>query len=137
MSASGRRTTVVGIDVGGRGVPEAAAPLSATLRLADALDVARGDLLSAADEAPRPRQDAEVVLCWLALLLIRIIETTTGDTWNNLRAELQRLAVGTFTGPVGTYQQTTVPTPAQRTILDLLDIDAPPRLLQLGTQPTD
>ena len=28
---------------------------------------------------------AHVVLCWLALLLIRIIETTTGDTWNTAR----------------------------------------------------
>ncbi|MGC5585520.1 sulfate adenylyltransferase subunit 1 [Ornithinimicrobium sp. W1665] len=66
VSASGRRTTVVGIDVGGRGVPEAAAPLSVTLRLADALDVARGDLLSAADAAPGTTQDADAVLCWLA-----------------------------------------------------------------------
>ena len=80
---------------------------------------------------------AHVVLCWLALLLIRIIETTTGDTWNNVRAELQRLAVGTFTGPAGTYRQSTVPTPAQRTILERLGIDAPPRILQLGIQPTD
>ncbi|OLT17492.1 transposase [Serinicoccus sp. CUA-874] len=80
---------------------------------------------------------AHVVLCWLALLLIRIIETTTGDTWNNVRRELQRLAVGTFTGPAGTYRQTTAPTPAQRTILERLHIDPPPRILQLGTQPTD
>src|SRR5207302_2222445 len=26
---------------------------------------------------------AHVILCWLALLLIRIIETTAGDTWSN------------------------------------------------------
>ena len=66
VSSSGRRTTVAGIDVGGRSVPEVAAPLSVTLRLADALDVARGDLLSAVDAAPVPTRDAEAVLCWLA-----------------------------------------------------------------------
>ena len=28
---------------------------------------------------------AHVLLCWLALLLIRIIETTTATTWNTPR----------------------------------------------------
>lgn len=76
---------------------------------------------------------AHVVLCWLALLLIRIIETTTGDTWNNLRAELQRLHVGTFTGPVGTYRQTTDPTSEQARILAALQVPTPPRILDLAT----
>ncbi len=76
---------------------------------------------------------AHVVLCGLALLLIRITETTTGDTWTNLRRELQRLAVGVFTGPAGTYRQTTDPTSAQRRILAALDVPAPPRILQLTT----
>ena len=76
---------------------------------------------------------AHVVLCWLALLLIRIIETTTGDTWNNLRAELQRVYVGTFTGPAGTYQQSTDLTSEQAKILAQLDITAPPRILDLAT----
>ncbi|MGH3950443.1 MAG: IS1634 family transposase [Pseudonocardiaceae bacterium] len=78
---------------------------------------------------------AHVILCWLALLLIRIIETTTGDTWTNLRRELQRLAVGTFTGPAGTYRQTTQTTPAQTQILAKLDLTPPPRILNLDTTP--
>lgn len=108
------------------------------------LEVERGwrDMKQILDLRPvhHRREDrirAHVVLCWLALLLIRIIETTTADTWNNVRRELQRLAVGTFTGPVGTYRQSTQLTGTQRQILDLLDIDAPPRILQLGTQPND
>ena len=80
---------------------------------------------------------AHVLLCWLALLLIRITETTTDDTWNNVRRELQRLAVGHFTGPAGSYRQTTQTTPAQRKVLDSLDITAPPRILELHTQPHD
>lgn len=42
---------------------------------------------------------AHIVLCWLALLLIRIIETTVGTTWQTARRELDRLHCGTFTGP--------------------------------------
>ena len=40
-----------------------------------------------------------LLLCWLALLLIRIIENTTGATWNRLAAELGRLHAITYTGP--------------------------------------
>jgi hypothetical protein len=50
---------------------------------------------------------AHVVLCWLALLLIRIIETTTGDTWHHVRRHLDRLHAGTFTGPTGMFRQRT------------------------------
>ncbi len=76
---------------------------------------------------------AHVLLCWLALLLIRIVETTTGNTWTTIRRELQRLHVGHFTGPAGTYRQTTVLTPAQRSILTRLDVMPPPRILELAT----
>ena len=38
------------------------------------------------------------VILWLALLLIRMIETTAGDTWSNIRRHLDRLHVGTFAG---------------------------------------
>ena len=31
-----------------------------------------------------------VVLCWLALLLIRLAENATADTWRNLRHQLDR-----------------------------------------------
>lgn len=76
---------------------------------------------------------AHVILCWLALLLIRVVETTTGQTWTTVRAELQRLHVGQFTGPAGTYRQTTTPTPAQRQILTALNAPTPPRILDLAT----
>ena len=54
---------------------------------------------------------AHVLLCWLALLLIRVAETTADDpwTWNRIRAELQRLHAVTYTGHAGTFRQTTEP----------------------------
>ncbi|MGE5763042.1 MAG: hypothetical protein ACM3ZF_03885 [Mycobacterium leprae] len=78
---------------------------------------------------------AHVTLCWLALLLARIVETRTGTTWTTARAELQRLHVGTFTGPAGTFRQTTTPTPAIRRPHDILDIPLPPKIPHLDTDP--
>jgi len=75
---------------------------------------------------------AHVLLCWLALLLIRIAENQTADTWRNLRDELQRLHLGTFTGPTGTSRQRTELTTHQQQILRQLGVDAPPLFLELA-----
>jgi hypothetical protein len=72
---------------------------------------------------------AQVLLCWLALLLIRLVETTTGRTWPNLRDELQRLHAGTFTGPAGTFRRGTELTGDQKAILTALKLPDPPRVL--------
>ena len=74
---------------------------------------------------------AHVILCWLALLLARIAENATGDTWAELRRQLSRIAVGTFTGPAGTFRQRTKISPAQAAILEQLGIDPPPKIYQL------
>jgi len=74
---------------------------------------------------------AHVVLCWLALLLIRVTETTCGESWPNLRRELERLKVGTFTGPAGSFRQRTEITASQRVILGKLELAEPPRIQQL------
>jgi Transposase DDE domain len=103
------------------------------------LQVERGwrDMKTTLDLRPvRHRKEdrirAHVILCWLALLLIRIAEHETDDTWRNLRDELQRLHLGTFTGPAGTSQQRTQLTARQREILRALDIGEPPRFLALN-----
>jgi hypothetical protein len=74
---------------------------------------------------------AHVILCWLALLLTRIAGTTCHATWPALRRELDRIHVGTFTGPAGTFRQRTELTKAQRDILAQLHLDPPPRIYQL------
>ncbi len=74
---------------------------------------------------------AHVLLCWLALLLIRIAENQANDTWRNLRDELQRMHLGTFTGPAGTSHQRTELTARQRDILRLLGVAQPPLFLRL------
>ncbi len=74
---------------------------------------------------------AHVLLCWLSLLLIRIIENTTGATWATVREDLQDLHVGTFTGPAGSFAQTSTPTTAAKAILDALNVAAPKKILTL------
>ena len=102
------------------------------------LEVERGwrDMKSTLELRPifhrlEDRIRAHVILCWLALLLIRVAEATTGDTWRRLRQELDRLHVGTFTGPAGTVAQRTDITGRQHAILRALDVDAPPRFLDV------
>jgi hypothetical protein len=65
--------------------------------------------------------------CWLALLLIRALENTTGDTWRNLRHELDRMALVTLATSHGTVAQRNQPTPGQRAILNALDLPEPPK----------
>jgi hypothetical protein len=79
---------------------------------------------------------AHVVLCWLALLLIRIIETTTGATWTTVRRELDRLHLGTFTGPTGLFRQVTALTKPQTDLLAKLGIPAPKQIIALEPAPS-
>jgi Transposase DDE domain len=74
---------------------------------------------------------AHVVVCWLALLLIRIAERRSGHSWRRIATELQRLHLVTLEGAAGTVQQTTRPTDAQRAILAALDIEPPARITAL------
>ena len=74
---------------------------------------------------------AHVLLSFLALLLTRVIETRTRDTWPNLRRELERIHLGYFHGNAGRVHQRTELTLRQREILTALEIDQPPRFLAI------
>lgn len=76
-----------------------------------------------------------VQLCALALLLIRVIENTTGDTWRTLRHELDRLHLVTMATANGTVAQTTALTPEHKRILAALNLPAPRRFYDFT--PTD
>ena len=68
-----------------------------------------------------------VQLCWLALLLTRVIENTTGDTWRTTRHELDRMHLVTLATGDGAVAQRSQTTPDQRTILNALQLPEPPR----------
>jgi hypothetical protein len=102
------------------------------------LEVERGwrDMKQVLDLRPvyHRREDrirAHVLLCWLALLLIRVAENTSGQTWNRIRADLQRIHAITFTGPAGTFRQTTQLSKTQRDLLVALGVDLPKTILDI------
>jgi hypothetical protein len=100
------------------------------------LEVERGwrDMKTTLDLRPvyHRREDrirAHVLLCWLGLLLIRVAETGTGQTWNKIRTEVERVHLGTFTGPAGSFSQRTELSQPQKVIYTKLKITEPPRVL--------
>ena len=70
---------------------------------------------------------AHVQLCWLALLLIRVVENATGDTWRNARHELDRMHLVTLATDHGRV--------AQRSALTAGQQDHPRRARPARTRP--
>ena len=104
------------------------------------LEVERGwrDMKSVLDLRPvyhrlEERIRAHVLLCWLALLLVRVAENQAGQTWPAMRRELQRISIGTFTGPAGTFRQRTGIPRTARDLLTALKIDVPRKIHELST----
>jgi hypothetical protein len=108
------------------------------------LEVERGwrDMKSVLDLRPvyhrlEDRIRAHVLLCWLALLLVRVAETATGRTWNTIRADAQRLHIVTYTGPAGTFAQSTEPTKPHRDLFAALNLQPPKKIIQIATTSSD
>jgi bifunctional enzyme CysN/CysC len=68
----GLTTRVDAVDVFEGPLDEASAPLSVTLRLADDLDVSRGDMICSAAEPPRSATTFEATLSWLGTQPLRL-----------------------------------------------------------------
>jgi len=63
---SGLVTTLESIDSFDRTLVEAFPPMSVTFRLADDLDISRGDMIVKENNVPEIGQDIEVMLCWMS-----------------------------------------------------------------------
>jgi bifunctional enzyme CysN/CysC len=62
---SGFTTKIASIDTADGPVDEAYPPMSVTIRLADELDVSRGDLICRPNNRPSVAQDIEAMICWM------------------------------------------------------------------------
>ncbi len=107
------------------------------------LEVERGwrDMKQVIDLRPvyHRREDrirAHVILCWLALLLMRVAENTAERPWNRIRAELQRQHAVTWTGPAGAFRQATDLTKPLRDLYTALSIEPPKKILALDPAPS-
>jgi hypothetical protein len=72
---------------------------------------------------------SHVQLCWLGLLLIRVAENGTGDTWRNIRHELDRMHLVTLETAEGRVAQRSATTPGQAKILKALELAEPARFI--------
>ena len=72
---------------------------------------------------------SHIQLCWLGLLLIRIAENATGDTWRNLRHELDRMHLVTLETAEGRVAKRSTTTKRQREILAALELREPAQIL--------
>ena len=78
-----------------------------------------------------PRIRAHVLLCWLALLLVRVAERRAGTTWRRIATELGRVHAVTLAGSAGTVVQTTPPSDAAAGFLAACQVDPLPRITHL------
>jgi len=74
------------------------------------------------------RIQAHVLICFLALVIIRVAETRTDDTWRNLRAELGTIRQGLFRSRDGEFTQTTELTARQRELHSQIGVPEPARI---------
>ena len=97
----GLTSTVVGIDGPSGPVETAFAPMAVTVRLADDIDVSRGDMICRPRNQPSMRQDVDAMLCWMVDTPLRkgtklAIKHTTRSARAVVRELQYRLDVNTL-----------------------------------------
>ncbi len=68
---SGMTSRIAAIDLHEREIDEAFPPMSVTVRLDDDVDVSRGDMICRPQNAPRPSQDIDAMVCWMTTQPLR------------------------------------------------------------------
>ncbi len=80
------------------------------------------------------RVRAHVLLCWLAMLLIRVTENEVQQTWFQLKKILSTIQVGILKLPEGKVHQSNSLNPEQKAIFKGLKLDLPPKFFQIRTR---
>ena len=75
---------------------------------------------------------SHVLLCWLGLMLIRIVENKTGRTWRDVRNVFQRIHLVETRSTDGTVLQRTELTDEHRGILSQLDLPEPQQIWDIS-----
>jgi hypothetical protein len=78
---------------------------------------------------------SHVLLCWLALHLVRVAERETGETWDTIRSVMDRIHLGEFCGKDGGVLQRTELTQDQQNLLKKLKIPPPPLFRKIAATP--
>ncbi|WP_082564150.1 MULTISPECIES: sulfate adenylyltransferase subunit CysN [unclassified Nocardioides] len=62
---SGMTSKIAAIDLFDTEIDQAFPPMSVTVRLEDDVDVSRGDMIARVNNAPKPSQDIDAMVCWM------------------------------------------------------------------------
>ena len=81
------------------------------------------------------RIKSHVLLCFFALLLVRVAENESGQTWFHIERELRKLNLVLLTSPTNKVRQTTEPTALQKAIFKKCKLEMPPRILSIEERP--
>lgn len=81
------------------------------------------------------RIKSHVLLCFFALLLIRVAENEAGQTWCHMERELRKLNLVLLNAPASKVLQTTEPTALQKAIFKKCKLEMPPRVLSIDAKP--
>ena len=97
---SGLRSTIESIDTADGPIDEAFPPMSVTVRLADDIDISRGDMICRPHNQPRSSQDVDAMVCWLTDEPLRVrgmyaVKHTTRSARAQVRNIDYRLDVNT------------------------------------------
>ncbi len=76
---------------------------------------------------------AHVLLCWLAMLLIRFAENETEQTWHEMKRTLSTLHVGGHRTRFGEVWQTNPVDEGQKKLFETLQLKPPPRYYSIST----
>ena len=80
------------------------------------------------------RIHAHVLLCWLALLLVRVAERATGQTWRRINSELGRVHEVTIATDAGAATYTSALSDTARDLLGACEVK-PPAKITTSTPP--
>jgi hypothetical protein len=75
---------------------------------------------------------SHILLCWLALLLIRVMENQCGQTWSKMRRILSRIQATEIKTSSGSMTKTSNLSTDQKQLFKDLKIPEPPRILDLS-----
>ena len=77
------------------------------------------------------RIHAHVLLCWLALLLVRVVERATGQTWRRINTDLGRIHEVTLATDAGAVTYTSALSDTARDLLAACEVKPPPKITHL------
>ena len=80
---------------------------------------------------------AHVLLCWLGLLLVRVVETETGMTWDRIRDEMDEVSLTSLLSKHGRVEIVSNLTDSQRNILKKLNLNPPKRIRAIAPTPSN